>query len=421
MIVTIPFHKGDADKAASMLDLCSRLEHVTTHQLILIYPHTTGQDVVEKVYNSARKAFAVVKKYPIPHEVPQGWPKGPNRMFATTASLVRNKQDFEAQYTGDYRQQNGAFLWLEPDCTPLHAGWIDRLQAQYLMAQKPFLGTVRPTLIQDVTFNIEGDPESGIKEYLGKRIEGEHMVLVGMYDRQIAHHINWITQAAEGHEAIDAVLQNEICQKDHNGYTRLVKSELVGHGWKTENYRVIQDGETVTIQADSHEDNTGDTVFSVHRRGYTGPCMIHGCKDDSLIAIVEWMNGLRAEAPKWEVTTKDIQVEKISKSETGEAIIEIKKLPEPSSELDELKAQVAQLTSLLQTQVGLPPKPEKKPKKVKSAPKKQLLSDDEIWDFYTNAAKEDSGSAWRKTLQSCQISARQLSGIRKDREKLQPA
>lgn len=441
MIVSVPFHTKDAEKAASMLELWSKLELVQNHQLFLIYPHNTPSQLVEKVFNAGRKAFTQVEKYAIPHDIPEGWPKGPNKMFSTAVGELRKSRAFEGPtgYRGDYRQPNGAFIWWEPDCVPLHAGCLDRLQSQYQMAGKPFLGKVVPTLRQEVleraepTRDQDGRPlDDGKPERLGhKFIDGEHMVLVGMYDRAMAQRINWIQQAAEGEDPVDVVLQNEICQKDGGNYTRLVNTDLIGHGWHTTNYRVVQDGEMLTVQADSDDDNTGSSVFQIHRRGYTGPCMIHGCKDNSLIELVEWIHGHRAEPPKWEATVKDVQVEMVSKSETGEAIIEIKKEPimqssplnEPEHDSDDLTEDELRILAKLQAKLNR--KEQKKvSKKTKGKIKKVAppeVNDNEVWEFYVNASGKPTGNAWQETLKHFRISAVQLSRLRKERENLQPA
>lgn len=415
MLIILPFHRGDCQKAANLMELCSKLETVSDHQLILLYPHNTGVENVQLVHKFAQKAFTTVHHHAIPHDIPRGWPQGPNKMFVAAASLVKDKLPFESVYVPDYRvSPNGSFLWLEPDCIPTGPGWLNKLQLQYLMVKKPFLGTIRPTLKQDVLFNVPGDASSGIKEYLQKEVDGEHMVLVGMYDRQIYTHISWLTQAGEGHEAIDVVIQNEVCQRDATGqYTRVVNSTLIGHGWHTSNYRITKDTvEFITLEADTEEDNTGDNTFTFHRRGYEGPCLIHGCKDNSLIECVEYVNGLRDSAP----VDEEHKAVNVTLPE-GEVATRpgYTKLHDPPSEddlLEKLFAKLLQdppkLEGLL-TKVAPKAKAADKPKKATA----KQVDEEAVWEYYTQEVEANPGKAWQNTLKQFSIGAKTLSAIRK--------
>jgi len=459
MIVTIPFFSKDAEKAASMLDLWSKLEQVQNHTLFLVYPHNTPASLIERVFNAGRKAFSQVERFSIPHEIAEGWPKGPNKMFASAAAHLRNPLPSEGPtgYRGDYRQPNGSFFWWEPDCIPLHAGCLDRLQAQYTMAQKPFLGKVVPTLRQEVlergevSRDKDGQPiDDGKPLQLGaKFIDGEHMVLVGMYDRAMQQHINWLQQAAEGEDPVDVALQNEICQRNEHGYTRLTSTDLIGHGWHTENYRVAQDGEFVTVVADTDADNTGSSTFQIHRKAYTGPAMIHGCKDESLVEIVEWLHGHRAE-PRRNVEMPDgtavsgtvvservVSLEDLSVGPNAKtpvkwagAILDNNKmqsspLNDPEHDTDDLSEEEMRIYARLQARIDrkaakkVSKKTKGKVKKVSVEEKKQI-DPEEVWAFYQSTLTKGD-NAWSETLKRFSISPVQLSKIRKEKESLAAA
>lgn len=441
MIVSVPFFSKDAEKAASMLDLWSKLEQVQSHTLFLVYPHNTPASLIERVFNAGRKAFSQVERFSIPHEIAEGWPKGPNKMFASAAAFLRNPLPSEgpAGYRGDYRQPNGSFFWWEPDCIPLHAGCLDRLQAQYTMAQKPFLGKVVPTLRQEVLERGEvgrdkdGRPiDDGKPLQLGEKfIDGEHMVLVGMYDRAMQQHINWLQQAAEGEDPVDVALQNEICQRNEHGYTRLTSTDLIGHGWHTSNYRVTQDGEFVTVTADTDADNTGSSTFQIHRKAYTGPAMIHGCKDESLVQIVEWIHGLNnaplAEVGKMWNAVSDNSPSPIASSivDSNKTVMQSSPLNDPEHDTDDLSEEEMRIYARLQAKIErkVAKKASKKIKaKIKKAPKveKPEVDPEVVWNFYVSILAT-GGNAWSETLKKFSISPVQLSKVRKSKESLAAA
>jgi hypothetical protein len=304
MLILLPFHKGDAAQAAKTLNLCARLEYVEKHQIVLMYPHDTPPSLVDPVKAAARLAFQTVEAYSIPHDIPNTWPHGPNKMFATGTDLVCRKRPFEDKYTGDYHDQNGAFLWMEPDMVPLHKGWLDRLQQQYTLGGKPMLGAVVATIRQQVLERAEPEKREDGYVPLGEPIkfgpkydDGPHMVGAGMYDRALPRIIHWLATAGGLADPFDHTLKDEICQRDSAGkFTRVVPSDLIAHNWKSTNYRITKSGDITEIECDAHLDNPGTPKFMTSRHGFSGACVTHGCKDDSIYRVVEELNRLNGEA-----------------------------------------------------------------------------------------------------------------------------
>jgi len=301
MITLVPFHKADAAKAAKMLNLSAKLGFVTNHQCVCMYPNDTPSALVNEVEKAARSAFKDVEMFMIPHEIPNSWPAGPNKMFATGCTIMFRKWPFETIYDGKYQSPNGMFLWMEPDMVPLQPGYLDRLQQEYLMGGKPCLGVIAPTIKQRVLKREDPTERDlttntvplGSPTVLGEKfIDGEHMVGAGIYDRGLSQIIGWIDEAAGLADPFDVTLQYEICQKDGNAYTRITPSQLIVHNWESSNYRITKLGDISEIECDAHVDNPGQGKFILSKYANIGPCLAHGCKDDSLYAIVEQIHGL---------------------------------------------------------------------------------------------------------------------------------
>lgn len=310
MLTLIPFHKGDSAQASRMLNLSAKLGFVTNHQCVCMYPNDTPQSLIAEVEKSARFAFKDVEMFQIPHEIPENWPAGPNKMFATGCSIMFRKWPFEIAYEGKYQAQNGMFLWMEPDMVPLQPGYLDRLQQEYLMGGKPCLGVIVPTIKQRVISReqpaerdvITNTVPLGAPAQLGEKyIDGEHMVGAGVYDRGISALITWINEAAGLADPFDVTLQHEICQKEGNAYTRITPSQLIVHNWNSTNYRIVKSGDISEIECDSHIDNPGQGKFILSKYATIGPCLAHGCKDDSLHNIVEKIHGLT-------MTVRDVEI-----------------------------------------------------------------------------------------------------------------
>lgn len=405
MLAVIPIHKGDAKRAIRTLELTAKLGFIENHQLLVLYPQDTGS-IAQDVLEAGRKAFQTVKGFAIPHAIPNEWPQGPNKMFATCCAVVQKKQEFEESFNGDYRSKNGAFLWWEPDMVPVQRGFLDRLQQQYELGQKPCLGVVAPTYRRTVLEREKDDIERiGRAIKFGDRYtDGEHMVLVGMYDRSIRRIINWIDVAGGMDEPIDVVLQGEILQRNGGDYTRVIVTNLIAHRWRSSNYRLTRNGESCDIECDTHEDAPIKGEITVSKFGHAGPAMIHGCKDESIYEVIEYMNGLRDDCPMElkpavvDTARYNMEVASIHPVAPNTESAEVARL---RKEIDDLKALMPSAAS---------PKKEKKQKPKKA---RQEIDEKEVWETYLSILNtEGSGAAWRKTISKHKVTPTQLKVIR---------
>lgn len=138
MIAVIPFCSKDLDQAKRLMDWVDDLGGCRKHTCLLSADATLTDSDVAPLRKAANLAFKSVQFVRTPYAIKLSqtgdspWPVGPNWAFYTTAI-----------YVGMTSKE--PFMWLEPDCVPLCEGWLDKIEAEYLSSQKPFLGPVIET------------------------------------------------------------------------------------------------------------------------------------------------------------------------------------------------------------------------------------------------------------------------------------
>lgn len=128
MWICLPFCQSDAHLAKTLVCWIKQLDGNLSHGALLCCDPGTDWAIVSECVQLASSAFQRVEII-VMEESWGSWPAGPNALFKTAA------QWFELHRIGPW-------LWLEPDAIPLKAGWLDKIQAAYFAAGKPFLGTV---------------------------------------------------------------------------------------------------------------------------------------------------------------------------------------------------------------------------------------------------------------------------------------
>ena len=116
MVVVLPFHGGDAQQAADLLLWIDRLGGAQAHDAILMVDGGVQWDVAVDFLSLANQIFRHVTIISLEESV-SGWPRGANALFLRAAHHCA--------------ELNQPFLWLEPDCVPLAADWLDRIQHAY--------------------------------------------------------------------------------------------------------------------------------------------------------------------------------------------------------------------------------------------------------------------------------------------------
>lgn len=97
-------------------------DSIRNYELVLLSPTRTELP-------ASLDAWGKVTKFVENHGVAQ-WPQGPNRVFQ------------QVQWFYYHKKLRGAFFWVEADCIPLTADWLDLVADEYRRCDKPFMGAV---------------------------------------------------------------------------------------------------------------------------------------------------------------------------------------------------------------------------------------------------------------------------------------
>ena len=116
MQIVVPFHAGDAEQAADLLLWIEQLGGAPAHECLLMVDGGVRWDVVIDLITLANRIFCHVTVIALEDSI-IGWPRGANALFLRAAEHCA--------------QLNQPFLWLEPDCVPLAADWLARIQQSY--------------------------------------------------------------------------------------------------------------------------------------------------------------------------------------------------------------------------------------------------------------------------------------------------
>jgi len=400
MLVVLPVHRGDANLAVRTLEVSAKLEFITEHQLLIAYPHDIGPSI-QNVVAAAKQAFQTVREWAIPHAIPNSWPQGPNKMFASVTAYIRNKFDFDKDANP---REFHPFLWMEPDLVPLHKGYLNRIMAEYKMGGKPCLGKIVPTyLYQVLERETDENGRVGKPIKLGERYQdGVHMVGAGVYDRNVRSIIPWVDATVDMEMGFDVVLQGEIAQRNGAEFTRVTPSELIAHYPKSGNYRIIQRGDFIEVACDAHQDAPTKEPFKFSTYGHAGPCMVHGCKDDTIHQIVEYAHGFREDVPVYEVRGTETLNAEAQPTEAGNTAVIAP--DHRDAIIEELRRQLAEVSA----KVNAAPRKRKATKKDRPE-----IDEKAVWETYISIAdKEGPGAAWRKTISKHKVTPKQLKVIR---------
>lgn len=184
LTVVIPFHSGDAKLAIDLMFWIQELDELwdgkkLDYECVLEFPFMTEhatrsfKDYGQRLFKSCRLLI------PSSPPVNAPWPKGANYMFHEALIAMREP-----------------FLWLEPDAIPLVPGWLDYINEEYFMKEKPFMGSI------NVSTETKRAHLSGVAVYPGNAHE---------YYKNIPSSV-----------AFDMVDQSEILPQTH--HTRLIKN-----------------------------------------------------------------------------------------------------------------------------------------------------------------------------------------------------
>lgn len=208
------------------------------HACLMSFEVGTSKDEIREL---AEKCFTA-EKAELTYQVPTviGWPAAPNWAWTNAASAI-NRLDEKLPW-----------LWLEADATPLVAGWLDAIEAEYQKGGKPFMGHIveRPSKKTDREFD-------------------RHMNGVAVYPPDACLHSSRAmrTRAAPW----DIVLSEDCIGRVH------------GANWLMEHMQRF-----TGVVATCRDRKILDHFIR------SGTVLFHGCNDGSVIAL---LRGLKPEEP----------------------------------------------------------------------------------------------------------------------------
>jgi len=126
LLVVLPYCSKDLKSAQALLDWINELGGCDQHSCLLVADSAIDKNDRQSLHGSAKKCFYSTGTLPVMTK-PVGFP--PNRMFLAAAQHI-------------LQCYKSAWLWLEPDCVPLKAGWLDSLSVEYEKSTKRFMGAL---------------------------------------------------------------------------------------------------------------------------------------------------------------------------------------------------------------------------------------------------------------------------------------
>lgn len=273
MLFAIPVSQSDLPLLRPFVDVLKFLGGLHRHTLIFL-PAPTVAGETAAIVTELNGLCGKLAVDAVAREPEGGWPDAPNMHFRDAVEQLDKR--------GELGQP---FMWLEADCTPLRAGWADRLELEYNRQGKWALGVVRP--VSDVLRDKDGKPTG----------EGDYMVGAGIYG---ANFKKWscLYRYPVPKMPFDINIRFEV-KKAGVYNTNLIESR-----GRTGNYRINADGKIECDEASplptypSLAGVVGDMAF-----------VVHGCKDGSLAKLV--LSGSRATQMPVEALSENIHEQSI--------------------------------------------------------------------------------------------------------------
>lgn len=129
MIVTLPVFKGDVQRLRDLLSWIRQLGGCPDHRAVIVADAETPVFDVLDLRDLAAKAFKEADIVSTESAV-AGWPQGPNALFLKAAKTAEEIDD--------------EWLFLEPDATPLCAGWLDAIDMRQRATGARYMGALVP-------------------------------------------------------------------------------------------------------------------------------------------------------------------------------------------------------------------------------------------------------------------------------------
>lgn len=253
MLVVLAISTVDYHLALPLSELIRDFGGVKNYPCLVVWDSAVSNEQRQPVLDNLREAFAKVNQLePVLGPQDTGWPDGPNRMFATASHYV-------SQFT------QGPWFWMESDVCPLRSTWLDEWAEEYRNCGKPLMGFLQTSFIE---------PMPGYKMPAGKHLAG-----TAVYPANLLQYTNSHLNCPG--KAFDVAMQFDVVDGGHAAHT-----EKLSHNWLTANYRRDENGYLVGTPVEGRI--KGQIGYSLsHPVDTKVACMLHGCKDTSLIKLLQ--------------------------------------------------------------------------------------------------------------------------------------
>lgn len=153
MICVFSFCDSDCDMALEVARHIECLAGVQDFRCMALHPENVDARGIAGYLESAFSSVDDVSYAPLLC----GWPDGPNLAFFHAAQAMFKKYPKEP------------WLWLEADCVPMRSAWLKDIAAEYRFCDKSVLGAVAPSF--DALSNRNGEHVTGVAVYPGNFLE----------------------------------------------------------------------------------------------------------------------------------------------------------------------------------------------------------------------------------------------------------
>lgn len=257
MILAIPVSKADVHLLAKKVELLKKLGPYPNH-ILAVLPDEPVKQPSHEAFSQLAPLFQGAHFLPVDLAGLSGWPIASNRHFKYVARKIMDLKLKEA------------FYFFELDNTPMATSWLDRLQNEYIDANKPYMGHVCPT--RGYLHQPDGSvvPQEGEPHMVGTGIYPPNLAAYSVKLSAVDRPSPWTRMPLE---PFDIAMRHEVAPHAY-------ATNLIQHNWQTRNYRE-EEGQIVC------DDNEGIGPNESHKKPWDGvSIVIHGCKDNSLTDLV---------------------------------------------------------------------------------------------------------------------------------------
>jgi hypothetical protein len=245
MTSVFSFCKKDFVLARELARHIEAMGGVRKHGVLLIHPDNVDGREIE---SCLVRCFGRFKSLPY-RETLKGWPDGPNQCFAVAA---RAMMEFSKE----------PWLWMEADCVPTRPEWLDEIETEHQYCGQPILGVL------ENTYGPEGE------------VVWKHPNGVAVYPHdwwKICPILATMESATDSYRLSGNLPPAFDCYQAPYSTPRCSESRTIKNLWKS--FGFTEENGRVKCKFQQEYGASSDVDMSA--------ALIHGCKDFSLIDIVQ--------------------------------------------------------------------------------------------------------------------------------------